>query len=200
MKRLLLAGILGVVISMAPVLAHATITFTLGNNPQTDENVLLTSGDTGTTVFGTTNQTGLSVAFTSTEVLTVPSSGQARVEAQDTVLNNVAVTVPGGTYTSLIFNAFNGTGTAEITVGVAGEPDVTFDLPLGNGENFLTIVASGGERITETTIDAPGGFADLRQVRIGGAEIPSVVPEPGSLLLLGSALAGLGFYRWRKNR
>ncbi len=27
-----------------------------------------------------------------------------------------------------------------------------------------------------------------------------VVPEPGTVILLGSALAGMGFFAWRRNR
>src|SRR5262245_35382391 len=47
-------------------LAQADMTFTLGNVPQAnEENILLNSGDTGATVFGTTNQSGLSVSFSS---------------------------------------------------------------------------------------------------------------------------------------
>ena len=66
-----------------------SVTFTIGNNPQQDEeNILLNNGTTGTTVFGLTNQTQLQVAFSSTtDILVEPSSGQARVEAQDGLLN-----------------------------------------------------------------------------------------------------------------
>src|ERR687883_700800 len=74
------------------------VTFTLGNNPQqNEENVLLNSGATGTTVFGLTNQTQLQLAFSSTtDILLEPSSGQARVEAQDGLLNNITISIPNG--------------------------------------------------------------------------------------------------------
>lgn len=57
-----------------------SVTFTIGNNPQQDEeNILLNNGTIGTTVFGLTNQTQLQVPFSSTtDMLVEPSSGQAR--------------------------------------------------------------------------------------------------------------------------
>jgi hypothetical protein len=206
MKRVLAAGVLSVVISITPVLAHATISFELGNNPQPDEeNVLLNTGAVGSIVVGTTNQTGIDVNFSSTtDTLSAPSNGQARVEAEDGAVNNITVSVPGGTYIDLIVNPFNGEGDATITV-IANEPGGgqttnTFLYTLGNGQNFVTIVASGGETIASTTIDAPGGFADLRQPRISGAELPGRVPEPGIALLLGSALGAVALYRGRTRR
>jgi hypothetical protein len=59
---------------------------------------------------------------------------------------------PGGTYTDLIINPFVGSlgagALASVTVS-ALEPGVgheffSFDYTLGNGNNFLTIVATGG--------------------------------------------------------
>ena len=64
--------------------ARADAIFQVGNNPQPDEeNILLNSGATGTSIFGTTNQSGIDVLFSSIEELTAPSNGQARVEATD---------------------------------------------------------------------------------------------------------------------
>jgi hypothetical protein len=81
-----------------------------------------------------------------------------------------------------------------------GQVTVTFTYQLGNGNNFLTIVAEGGETIESTTIDAPNEFADLRQPRISGAALSPRVPEPGVALLLGAALGALSLYRGRKSR
>jgi len=168
-----------------------SVTFTIGNNPQSnEENVLLNSGATGTTVFGLTNQTNLQVRFTSsTDTLVEPSSGQARVEAVDGLLNNITIDLPNASFTDVILNPFFGSGTANVTVLTTNNQTLTFSYTLSNGQNFLTIVADPGTRISSVTINAPGGFTDLRQPRISGAE--ANVPEPASLLLLGGGLLGL---------
>ena len=184
--------------------SFAGLTFTAGNNPQPDEeNILLTSGDSGTVISGTTNQTGAAVDFSSTtDILVVPSSGQARIEAQDGALNNITISTPGGvTYMDFIGNPFNGTGTMKLTV-VTDQNIYVFDpaLTLGNGQNFFTIVADGGEVILSTTIDAAGGFADLRQPRISGVDVPGdgTVPEPATVFLMGLACAGLAPFALRR--
>src|SRR3954470_17966920 len=88
--------------------AHAAVSFTPGNHPQADEvNILLNGGTTGPTVSGLTNPGGLTVDFSSTtDTLTEPSSGQARVGASDGAVNDLTITVPGGFYRDLIINPF----------------------------------------------------------------------------------------------
>jgi hypothetical protein len=71
-----------------------------------------------------------------------------------------------------------------------------FQYALGNGQNFLTIVATSGESIVSTTIDAPGGFNDLRQPRISGAEATtSPVPEPATITMMALGAVGLALFR-----
>jgi hypothetical protein len=154
--------------------ARAGIIFETGNHPQPDEqNILLNLGTTGATVFGQTNLTDTTVAFSSTtDILTEPSNGQARIGAVDGSVNNITVTVPGGSYNDLIINPFFGSGTATLTA-ITNEPGggtaiFTFSYALGKGQNFVTILANQGETIASLTIDAPGGFTDLRQPRISG--------------------------------
>src|SRR5262249_31078674 len=177
--------------------AKADIMFLLGNNPQaTEENILLNKGTTGTTVFGETNQSNITVAFTSTtNTLTEPANGQARIEATSGAIMNIAVTVPGGRFEDLILNPRAGSGTATLTA-VANEPgggtmNFTFSYTLDNGENFVTILATAGETLASLTINAPGGFTDLQQPRISGASAAAPVPAPASLTLLGVSACGL---------
>ena len=203
MKRFVLVICLSL---LTPVVSRATIIFTLGNNPQPgEENVLLSSGATGSTVTGTLNQSGLLVNFTSiTQTLTAPSNGQARVEAisggTQVALRDISFSLATGTFTDAIFNPagvgrIGASGNASIIV-IANdafgnpEPASLFTYSLGNGNNFLTVTSSGGERINSISIAAANGFADLRQVRISGASVPTgTVPDNGSTLTL---LAGSG--------
>ena len=79
-----------------------------------------------------------------------------------------------------------------ITVTMGDSSTFTFG-PYGDihGNNFLTITTINNEVIESVTIDSLGGFQDLRQPRISGISGVTLVPEPSSLLLLGTAVLGL---------
>ena len=193
--------------ALVPTLSSA-VTFTIGNNPQPgEENVLLNSGTTGTTVTGTTNQTGLLVNFSSTQTLSEPSSGQARIEATNgtsqIALTDVTFGVANGTFTDAIFNMFIGgtIGTAGGTVDVTVNSNSgvsTFSMSLGNGQNFLTIVAGSGELLNNISIDYATGFTDLRQVRISGATAATVPDSGSTLILLGVTVLALALIRRKR--
>ena len=171
-----------------------SVTITVGNSPQqNEENILLNNGSTGNLVFGVTNQTNLQVAFSSTtDMLVEPSSGQARVEALDGLVNNITISIPNGTFGDIILNPFFGSGTADVTIVTANNEVFSFSYTLTNGQNFLTIVANPGTAIFSVTINATGGFTDLRQPRISGAAVNgSNVPEPRTMLLFGTGLLGV---------
>ena len=96
------SGLLVLLVSVQT--ASADVILTIGNNPQPDENVMLNTGLTGNPIFGETNQTALAVQFLSNEPLEAPSNGQARVEAVDGSLTQLEISLPGGSFLSLIFN------------------------------------------------------------------------------------------------
>src|SRR5207237_1833410 len=101
------------IILFGPSLSRADLSITLGNNPQPgEENVLLNTGTTGNTVLGTLNQSGFLVNFTSTQVLTEPSNGQARIEATNNSsqvpVTDISFSLANGTFTDAIFNPFIG--------------------------------------------------------------------------------------------
>ena len=193
---------LGQVASAAPV-------FMPGNHPEADEqNILLGSQQSGTTITGSTNQSGTSVQFTSTQSLTTGGQGQAFLEPTDggALLTNFVFSVPGGTFRDFIFNPQiggqprGGGGDATVTV-LSSEGSFDFVYGLGNGNNFLTIVASGlNETFTSVSVFAPVGFNQLQQPRVSGVSTGGgSVPVPGTLTLLGLGLGltSLGLRRKR---
>ena len=195
--------------------AHAHVTFEEKNDPQPDEaNIHFGGASSGTTLVALTNPGNVPVAFSSTEIL-VPSSGngQADIFAADGNIENLTITVPNGFYTDLIIDPERTAGgTADVSV-VTNDGLFTHSYNLGNGSNYLTIFATGGESILSTTLnmEGAGSFADLKQPRISGAAIgtptpaptgtpPSVAPEPCTLALLGAGALPLLRLRRRARR
>jgi PEP-CTERM motif len=204
------AALSGIVVLLLARPADADAILTLGNIPQTgDENVLLNTGAVGNPIFGETNQTGATVQFGSNELLSAPSNGQARVEAQDGSLTHLDISIPGGSFDSLIFNLdAESSGTVDFTALNTDGSLVTFDdYALGkSGSNFFTFSSTNGTHIAMISLvtDTPVVLTDAEQFRIGGAFLESQsetlapIPEPISLVLLGSGLMGCA-YRLRRS-
>ena len=209
MKKLGSIVVLVIVSLVLSSSAHAGPILSVGNVPQSgDENVMLNTGAIGNPVFGLTNQTGLTVQFLSNETLKAPSNGQARVEALDGSLTYLDVSIPGESFRSLILNldaAAN--GTVDFSAWDTDGTLYTFNNQSlgGSGSNFFTFTTNGlaFSHISFTT-DTPVVLTDAEQSRIGSGlttnqEVPAAVPEPLSLLLVGSGLLG-GAARLRRRQ
>jgi hypothetical protein len=203
LKNFVLALAVFAIVSVAAGTAKADIVVITGVNNQGTDNVLLNPATDVLTVTGTVGQNDLLVNFSSSSgsgLLNANPSGQATVSGGtgNTALTQLTFGLANNdTFTRAVFNINAGTD-GSVLIHVEGvnidggffEDEFVVDA---NGQNFFTITAINGQLINSISLTAIEGavFQDIRQVRLGGDEIAETIPEPATMILLGSGLVGV---------
>ena len=195
--------------------AGAAVIISVGPaGPNPSENVLFNNNPpNGTTVQGITNA-GTLINFTTItpgEIL-VGNGGQSSLQSVDTLFGQVSwmLNTPNAGYKDLKFNI----DFPNLTRGPPDFGNVFIDItnqfgahftslqPIGsNGQNFFQAHISVGGTDLITRVELTGTpWSSLNQVRIGGIETITVVPEPSTWAMMLLGFAGLGFVAYRRRK
>jgi hypothetical protein len=195
------------VLALSAGAASAEVVIVSGSVPQNpDENVLLNTGTSGTTITGTTNQTNSLVTFIGLESLTEPSNGQARIGAGDGSYTSLQffLSDPTKSFLRAEFN-INAIATGMVTIAATDQLGTVFTKTFAldsNGQNFFNLVANSGESIKNVQITSTSQIGDTRQVRLGGiGATATIVPEPSTwaMIILGFGMVGAGLRLRRRS-
>jgi hypothetical protein len=217
MNRFLVAtSIIGTVIAASAIPAKASIVLTEQATGGGDNVTFKTVTGDGTTTLTSNTNKGENVTFTSTVALTVPSSGQARIEATDPANHPLqdltwflTSSLQGTTKDVFDINIDKKDSKRATDVSVYVNGNLVNTEALGNGSNFFTVTASGSDIIKTIGIFMNGDVQDVQQFRIdpvalgggvGGLPPPvgGAVPEPSTWAMMILGFLGLGLMAYRR--
>lgn len=181
--------------------AYADAIFIPGDHPQSNENIVFKTDEMGPMVNGFTNHSDTMVVFTSTVTITA-EGGQSDIDSENpnSGIRSITVTVPGNDFLNYIFNPVKANGSSDILVTAFMSDGKSFTSPAfgERGDNLMTVIATRGDEISRIEITSNSGFASLAQNQISVIAVASPVPEPSSMLLMGSGLLAAGVAMRRK--
>lgn len=167
----------------------------------------------GLTLQGVANG-GAFLNFTSNELLSSQTGGgQARLEAVDGSFSFMSIEFADGwVFDRIVFNLIADVN-GNATISAFNHNNILTAQQVialsSNGQNFINVDASSPDLILRVVISMNSdsttalSIDSIQQVRVGGIQNPITgpeIPEPGSILLLSSSLAGVGWFARRRRR
>jgi hypothetical protein len=186
-----------------------------------EEKIFLDQSTNVNTVTGTTENTGATVNFTSTDKLDSGSGFSTIKETNNGVFNDLDISVVGHFFTDLIFQATLekpgnedpdnslsieafGAGGGSLGSFSAFNSDQLEALYSASSNAELLVLAINPTVFSHILLTSPaglnvvfGGLEQTKQFEISGV---AAIPIPAALPLLASGLGGLGLMGWRRRR